>query len=326
MAPQTRNLTKRNSGLKGVVHPLVSILINNYNYAPFLGEAIESALAQTYDNVEVIVVDDGSTDSSRALIAQYGNRIVAVMKQNGGQASAFNAGFAASKGDIICFLDSDDLFLPDKVSTIEQIFHDSPQSGWCFDRVYEFDNQTGKRYTPIPECRFGSWDARATTATGMAPYLPTATSGLSFRRSTLALMLPMPEIIRITSDGYLKLVALGLTAGWMASQELSLQRIHGENAYTRRKNGNISVMGLNGVLTGVCVYEQFPTLRRLAITMFARGLGTCWITGVSSLEYGKVSGSFLRRVPLRIKAEILLRSIYSGARFLFRSVETTYGN
>ena len=298
------------------VGPFISILINNYNYASFLSEAIESSLAQTYGNFEVVVVDDGSTDSSREVIARYGNRIVPVVKENGGQASAFNAGFAASKGDIICFLDSDDLFLPEKVSSIVRIFEDNPRCGWCFDRVHHFDDKTGKRYPPPVAWKFGPWDARGMIAAGRAPYFATATSGLSFRRSTLARILPMPEIIRITSDGYLKLVAVGLAEGWMASQELSLQRIHGENAYTRRKVGRISIMGLTGLLTGVCLYERFPTLRRLAITMFSRGLGTCWMFGASKFDYRQFSASFLRSAPLRTKAEILLRAVCSSALLL----------
>ena len=81
------------------VAPLVSIVINNYNYGRFVGSAIESALEQSYSNTEVIVVDDGSTDTSREVIASFGDRIGAVLKANGGQASAYNAGFAASKGD-----------------------------------------------------------------------------------------------------------------------------------------------------------------------------------------------------------------------------------
>ena len=88
--------------------PLATILINNYNYAPFLREAIESALSQTYHPIEIIVVDDGSTDNSRAIISSYGTKLTAIFKENGGQASAFNAGVAAGNGDLYFFLDSDD--------------------------------------------------------------------------------------------------------------------------------------------------------------------------------------------------------------------------
>ncbi len=88
----------------------ISVLINNYNYARFLPACIDSVLAQDYADFEIIVVDDGSTDDSRDIIASYGTRIVPVLKENGGQASSFNAGFAASSGQILCLLDADDAF------------------------------------------------------------------------------------------------------------------------------------------------------------------------------------------------------------------------
>src|SRR6188768_2225570 len=102
--------------------PLVSIVIDNYNYARFLRAAVDSALAQAYPRVEVVVVDDGSTDDSREVIARYGDRISAVFKPNGGQASAFNAGFAASHGDLVLFLDSDDVLLPSAVAAAADVF------------------------------------------------------------------------------------------------------------------------------------------------------------------------------------------------------------
>ena len=92
---------------------LVSIVIHNYNYGRYLRIAIDSALAQTYSQVEVIVVDDGSTDDSRGVIESYGQRILPVIKTNGGQGSAINAGFAASRGEIVMFLDADDELMPD---------------------------------------------------------------------------------------------------------------------------------------------------------------------------------------------------------------------
>lgn len=110
----------------------VSILINNYNYEQFLSEAIESALAQTYTRIEIIVVDDGSTDNSRQILEHYRDRVTLVYKENGGQASAFNAGFTASTGDIICFLDSDDTFEPHKVAEIARVFEADEDVGWCF--------------------------------------------------------------------------------------------------------------------------------------------------------------------------------------------------
>ena len=88
--------------------PLVSIVITNYNYGRYLRAAIDSGLAQTYPQVEVIVVDDGSTDGSREIIEAYGKRVIPIIKVNGGHGSALNAGLAASRGEIVMFLDADD--------------------------------------------------------------------------------------------------------------------------------------------------------------------------------------------------------------------------
>ena len=90
----------------------VSIIIRNWNYGRFLRDAIDSALAQTHIETEVVVVDDGSTDESRDILAVYGNQVRVLLKENGGEASAVNAGFELATGDIILFLDSDDVLSP----------------------------------------------------------------------------------------------------------------------------------------------------------------------------------------------------------------------
>lgn len=91
----------------------VSIIIPNYNYERFIAEAIDSALAQTHPEVEVIVVDDGSTDGSRAVIEGYADRVTAIFQANAGQTRACEAGFARSRHPIVIFLDSDDRLVPE---------------------------------------------------------------------------------------------------------------------------------------------------------------------------------------------------------------------
>ncbi len=88
---------------------LVSILVNSYNYERFVADTIRSALAQTYQPIEVIVVDDGSSDGSWQIIEGFGERIRSLRQTNGGQGAAYNAGFAMARGDYLMFLDSDDL-------------------------------------------------------------------------------------------------------------------------------------------------------------------------------------------------------------------------
>ncbi|MGC4083750.1 MAG: glycosyltransferase family A protein [Vicinamibacterales bacterium] len=96
--------------------PLVSIVVLNYNYGRYLTEAVESALSQTYPAIEVVVVDDGSTDESAEVLARYEGRVTICRKRNGGMVSAMNRGFAESRGDVIVFLDADDFLLPDAVA------------------------------------------------------------------------------------------------------------------------------------------------------------------------------------------------------------------
>jgi glycosyltransferase involved in cell wall biosynthesis len=99
--------------------PLVSIVIDNFNYARFLPRSIGSALGQTYPHVEVVVVDDASTDGSQDVIRGYGGKVAPVLKErNAGHGAAFNSGFAASRGEIVLFLDADDHLYPHAVERV----------------------------------------------------------------------------------------------------------------------------------------------------------------------------------------------------------------
>jgi glycosyltransferase involved in cell wall biosynthesis len=266
---------------------LISILINNYNYARFLDEAIESALAQDYPQVEVVVVDDGSTDDSRDRIDAYGNRVRRVFQANAGQAAAFNAGFAASAGDIVCLLDADDRLRPHKAAAIAQIYAANPTAEWVFHPLALFGDVASPE---DPAQNTDSIvDVRSCASRGRLTTVTPATSGLTFRRRLLDRILPMPGEIRITSDNYLKLAALGLAPGVIAGRALADQRIHGSNAYTL----NSRVASLRGEIAMMTAYNlrrQFPQLTRLAHGVYARGLAQ-WMRAIPR----SVNGSALAR-------------------------------
>ncbi|MEI5999968.1 glycosyltransferase family 2 protein [Paraburkholderia bengalensis] len=99
-----------------------SIVIANYNYGRFVGQAIESALTQDWPHVEVIVVDDGSTDDSADVIRSFGEKITAIFKENGGQREANNLGFDKSEGDVVMFLDADDVLVPGALRSIASVW------------------------------------------------------------------------------------------------------------------------------------------------------------------------------------------------------------
>lgn len=97
-------------------HPLVSIVIPVYNGSNYIQSAIDSALGQDYDNIEVIVVNDGSTDNTDEIIKNYGNKITYYLKENGGVSTALNLGIRSAHGEYISWLSHDDYYLPNKVS------------------------------------------------------------------------------------------------------------------------------------------------------------------------------------------------------------------
>lgn len=105
--------------------PLVSVIIPNYNYASYVGEAIDSVLAQEYPNIEIIVVDDGSSDDSRAVIESYGERAKGIFQQNQGVSATRNNGVASCNGEFIAFLDADDAWMPTKLSRQMERFADA---------------------------------------------------------------------------------------------------------------------------------------------------------------------------------------------------------
>lgn len=101
--------------------PLVSVIIPNYNYARYIGQAVDSVLAQTFRNVEVIVVDDGSKDDSLEMLRPYGDKVRVIAQANQGVAVARNAGAAESRGEFLAFLDADDVWLPEKLERQLQV-------------------------------------------------------------------------------------------------------------------------------------------------------------------------------------------------------------
>lgn len=127
---------------------LVSVVIPNYNYAGYLGGAIGTALGQTYPDVEVVVVDDGSSDGSKEVLDAYGDRVKAIFQQNRGVAAARNNGVRASRGEFVAFLDADDLWLPDKIERQVERFTENRNLGLVHVGVTEIDqagNSLGER-------------------------------------------------------------------------------------------------------------------------------------------------------------------------------------
>ncbi len=284
------------------MRPLVSVIINNYNYGRYVAESIESALNQRYANKEIIVVDDGSTDNSREVISGFGDRIIPIYKNNGGQASAFNAGFAKSRGSLICLLDSDDVFLPTKIEVVLEAFETSPR-GWCFHQLQWTDAKLNPIETPQIPYRTGNYDFRIEARRGKCRFYPPPTSGLSFSRHLLDQLLPMPEAITIASDNYLKQSSLAIESGCFLAEALALQRIHGKNAYTGRKHDSARANVALAIATGL--RANFPQLREAANRALAAAIVAKWGTGDDLRTSSKELREHLTNLPWREKPDVL---------------------
>lgn len=203
----------------------ISLVILNYNYAAYLRDAIDSALQQSQPFFEIIVVDDGSTDSSREIIKSYSDSIRGIIKENGGQASAMNTGFDAAGGDWIWFLDADDYLFPNSVKMVGNSLKD--ELGMIYGqllRVTADRKILGPCLTPphpLPEGDLFPSLTRHGTA-----YL-SPTSGLIFRRSLLKKHMPIPEKEFLScADDYMRIaMAVSVTVG-VIEEPIAAFRVH----------------------------------------------------------------------------------------------------
>lgn len=216
---------------------LASVIVNNYNYGRYLPQAIDSALQQTYRHTEIIVVDDGSTDGSRDIIARYGSRVKPVLKSNGGQASALNAGFAASRGDAVIFLDADDLLYPAAVANAMSRLAEPEISKvqWPLEVIDQNGVPTGQMRPPQLPAE-GDFRER-TLQRGPSSVASSPTSGNAWSRSFLEQVLPIPEnaaYYRLCADEYLYTLAPVFGRVKTVPEAQGAYRVHGANVYSSR--------------------------------------------------------------------------------------------
>ena len=130
----------------------ISVIIPNYNYARYLDQAIQSVLKQTYNNLELIVVNNGSTDNSLKVLEKYGNQILLIDQANLGQSGARNSGLSLATGELIAFLDADDFWEPNKLESQSQLISDSTQLVYCGIMQFK-DPGDGNKQILLPKFR-----------------------------------------------------------------------------------------------------------------------------------------------------------------------------
>ncbi|MGJ3243039.1 MAG: glycosyltransferase family 2 protein [Opitutales bacterium] len=206
----------------------LSIVINNYNYAHFLGQAIESAIALEWSPKEVIVVDDGSTDNSKNVILNFRDKIKYAFKENGGQASAFNKGFELATGDYVWFLDADDYIRPDSVRHLIKALSSSPE-------ICHFNFSTirsdGSLIKNKAANKFPSnyVDEKCISSTLKSWYPPTSAN--VFKMKLLQKIFPIPNVWRISADTFLILNSRMEGEYCFYNEAIVAYRIHEQNNF-----------------------------------------------------------------------------------------------
>lgn len=209
-------------------------IIDNYNYESYVVDAVESVLNQTVRFDEIIIVDDGSTDKSREIIQnKWGedDRIKIVLKPNGGQMSAFNAGFEACCGDLICFLDSDDVFHSGYLKKTLSFYRDHPDCDFAFCGYEKFDlvNETVIPYPNRPDLGI-----TVVQVNEKRTFIGGPTSTLSMKRTLAQKILPYPyaDEWRSRADDVLIFGSSLVGAHKFSNTEILVRyRVHQENAW-----------------------------------------------------------------------------------------------
>jgi glycosyltransferase involved in cell wall biosynthesis len=217
--------------------PLVSVLIPSYNYSRYIGITLQSLLDQSYQNFEAIVCDDGSTDNSIEIIQKYAardSRITLLVKEHSGIVGATNSAYAASKGEIVSLLDSDDVFKPSKVEKVVAAFRANPRSGVFMNAVQPVSAAGQPFGEPVPPAMDQGWLAPAALRRGGVSRYPPG-PGLSFRREVVSELFPLPLRVTGAQDSYLILCAQFITEVSATAECLTDYRIHGSNTFGLHK-------------------------------------------------------------------------------------------
>ena len=222
--------------------PLITVLIDSYNYARFIEEAIDSVLSQDFpkEQMQILVVDDGSTDDTAERVRKYGSSIEYVRKENGGQASAFNVGFQHAKGDIVVLLDADDYFLPGKLRRIVEEFEKHPDAGMVYHARLELFSDTGS-LKDEPEF-VGLTGFIAKDEEKMDKYVPYPTSCLAVRRKIAERVLPISGSLRLQADGQFGFLIPLIAPIVAVAEPLAVYRIHGNNLFYTSETAGLEGM------------------------------------------------------------------------------------
>jgi glycosyltransferase involved in cell wall biosynthesis len=213
--------------------PFVTVLVDTYNHERFIEEALVSVLEQDFpaDEMQVLVVDDGSTDRTPEIVRKFEPRVRVLRKSNGGQASAFNFGIPQARGEIVAFLDGDDWWARHKLTRVVEVMAADPSVGIVGHGIIIVHRDGSQQSETLRD----GFRFRANTVEGArllrrrGSFL--GTSRMTIRRQILERIGPVPEGIRVQADEYLSTLAAALGGAQILEDALTFYRLHDSNAF-----------------------------------------------------------------------------------------------
>jgi glycosyltransferase involved in cell wall biosynthesis len=213
--------------------PRVSVLIDTYNHERFIERAITSVLEQDMpmDSVEILVLDDGSTDRTPDIVRRFEPRVRLICKPNGGQASAFNAGIPECRGEIVAFLDGDDWWAPQKLRRVVKAMEQDPDAGIVGNGITEVFENGDEHSEVLHDTKRFRIDSLQGARIFRRRKSQLGTSRMTVRAEILRKILPVPESIFIEADEYIFTLAAVLSDVAILEEALTFYRIHAGNLF-----------------------------------------------------------------------------------------------
>lgn len=250
--------------MKSPASPTISIVIPSFNQGQFIGQTIDSILQQKYPQVEIIVCDGGSTDSTIQVLKSYGKKIWWLSEKDKGQTDAINKGLRRATGEILAYLNSDDYLLPEAFKTVTQSFQENPEELWLTGD-YEIVGDQGQ----VRDGAIVLYKSLQRLVMKFLPFLQMLLLGINnpiiqpstfWRGELFAKVGPFTQDLRYTMDYDWWWRAWKIQPPVFVSQKLSAFRIHGESKggtqYEKQMSEQLSVAHSHGVPSIVLTLQR----------------------------------------------------------------------
>lgn len=300
--------------------PLVSVIIPTYNNSHFIGFALESLFQQTYpeERIEIIVVDDGSTDNTCEFVKKYLDKIIYVYQENRGIAGARNKGISLARGEIITFLDSDDIWLKQRVEKVIDKFNEKKEAGIVYHPVGVIDSNGLSIYENFYKA-FGYKEALKGKITKdiISGRIFCGGSSFAFRKEIMDRIYPIPEDIRRGIDFYVTAVSSCYTQVVYIPEILGKYRIHDDN--TTMLTGQYNYKKLAAVNKDFAYMRQKviekiqkmdPSINKTIDLNIMKRIQTKEMIFYSTLNGKRLEG--IQQIPSLFKGNLTLKDILNG--------------